>query len=104
MALMNMDFIGNRVANAVTPPQMGGMVAMPSPKAQEVSGGDRFWEAFNAALPGIAAGGDALSTIGMAQGPMVMNQGVPAASPYIGPGILGLQGLIQAGNTGGGYR
>lgn len=71
------------------------------PQAQEMSGGDRFWEAFNAALPGFATAGDMLSRQGMLEGPVMGNRGVPAAQPYIGPGLLGLSALVNASSRGG---
>lgn len=99
---MYQDYLTQAISSAITPQAMGGGVQMP--QAQPVSTGDKFWDAFNAALPSFAAGADALSTMGMVQGPMVQNQGVPQAQPYVGPGLYGLQALIAAANQGGGYR
>lgn len=100
MALYGNDFMGAAIGNAITPQAYGGPVM---PQAQPVSGKDRFWEAFDAALPGLAGAADALSTMGMVQGPVMGNPGVPQAAPYIGPGLYGLQALIAAANQGG-YR
>lgn len=72
-----------------------------TPQAQQVSGGDQFWEAFRGAAPGVADSLDMASQLGMVQGPMVKNSAVPGGQPNIGPGIYGLSALVNASNQGG---
>ncbi len=75
--------------------------AMAYPQAQAPSKADAFWEAYNAAMPGVTAGLDMASRLGMLEGPVMGNRPVPHGAPNIGPGFSGIAELIRASLRGG---